>query len=690
MKRTLTDFYTRLTFPEWTVPLAFLAVLIAGFGLLIPWLGYYMDDWHYVYYAYVRGISSLWELLFYDSRPYAAWLYVLGFKLLGFRPLNWHVTSLLLRWLTTLLLWRTMQSIWPKHRPQAIMAALLFAVYPFFLLQPLAVAYSLHWTGFALFALSLLLMLRSFEKGKIWWLALTVLAMAAEATHLFTSEYFSGLELLRPILLWLIISRTEQHAGRSLAKALFRWLPYLLVLTGFSYWRVVLFQAPPDGDRNPPVVLYQFLQTPLTTAVDFLVTALKDTTAIFVTGWYTTLQPGLFDLFSTFNRYALVVVLGAFGSLAVYLSRLRVQEAASEAHATQYNWIKEALVIGMASLVLGILPFWLTDRAILTQKNQFWATRFGLASMFGAALLAATMIEALFESRSRRTAVLSLCLALAIGAHLRNANDFRYSWEKQLRFYQQLSLRAPAIAPGTAIVTESEILPYMGEYPTSFAINTNYQQPGPSGTPYWFFTLYYSFPDIDEFVNGVPLEGQKLSASFNGESRDSLVIAFEPEIQRCLWVLRPEDAELRLISPFLRTASQASALERISASVERAPLPAEIFAAEIRQDWCYYFEKADLARQYQDWDSVAALWETAKAVGHRPENGFEYLPFIEAFAHLENWDQVGVLTRQANRISQGMSPLLCETLKRLMDSTPASGDRETVKADLDEHLSCTP
>ena len=77
---------------------------------------------------------------------------------------------------------------------EAITVALLFAVYPFFMLQPFAVGSTHHWVGYIFFTLSLYLMVLAFQHKKyaIW---LTFAAVILQAAHLFTSEYFSGLEL---------------------------------------------------------------------------------------------------------------------------------------------------------------------------------------------------------------------------------------------------------------------------------------------------------------------------------------------------------------------------------------------------------------------------------------------------------------------------------------------------------------
>ncbi|MFN3491988.1 MAG: hypothetical protein ACK40V_07185, partial [Anaerolineales bacterium] len=54
-----------LVFTELSAPIAFFILCILNFGLLIPNLGFYMDDWHYVFYANLKGFESLPELLLY-------------------------------------------------------------------------------------------------------------------------------------------------------------------------------------------------------------------------------------------------------------------------------------------------------------------------------------------------------------------------------------------------------------------------------------------------------------------------------------------------------------------------------------------------------------------------------------------------------------------------------------------------
>jgi hypothetical protein len=192
-------------------------------------------------------------------------------------------------------------------------------------------------------------------------------------------------------------------------------------------------------------------------------------------------------------------------------------------------------------LVLGLFPLWLIGQDVASHKNQFAATRFGIGATLGGALVVAALVESLVAAR-RKSLVAAVLISLAVGMHLRNAQLFAYSWEKQVRFYQQFLWRAPRIQPGTAIVSDQEFLPIMGQYATAFGLMTAYQVGDVSVPPYWYFPLYNAGLDIDSFARGMPLEHGRVSMLFSGSSTASLAVNFEPELDQCLWILGPTDA----------------------------------------------------------------------------------------------------------------------------------------------------
>jgi hypothetical protein len=231
-----------------------IAITVMGaltFGLQIPTLGFFQDDWNFVFYSSARGAQGLLEFLLGDGRPGATWVYMLGFALLGYKPALWQFFSLLLRVLTAINFWLILKSLWPDRRYGNLITAILFLAYPFFTLQPLSVAYAPHFAAYFLYSLSLLLMVRAVEKPDKY-VIYTIPALLATFLHLFTVEYFVGLELLRPFVIWLLVAAGEDVSRReTLRKVLLAWLPYLLVLMFFVYWRSFILTS--MGARHDPL-----------------------------------------------------------------------------------------------------------------------------------------------------------------------------------------------------------------------------------------------------------------------------------------------------------------------------------------------------------------------------------------------------------------------------------------------------
>jgi len=63
------------------------------------------------------------------------------------------------------------------------------------------------------------------------------LGLLFSAFNLFSTEYFFGLELLRPVFLWLGLRRGWPDWQARLNRAILTYLPFFLALVGFLYWR---------------------------------------------------------------------------------------------------------------------------------------------------------------------------------------------------------------------------------------------------------------------------------------------------------------------------------------------------------------------------------------------------------------------------------------------------------------------
>jgi hypothetical protein len=700
----------KFKFTESNVPLALVVAGILAFGLQIPSLGFFQDDWHFIHYGSAGGARGMLEFLTMDGRPTAAWIYALGYPLLGFSPLPWHVLSLTLRLVTVILAWRVLQTLWPERTRANLIAAFFFLLYPFFTLQPQAVVYTEHWTSYALFAASMLLMLRAIEQPKRY-LPYTALAIIATTLHLFTVEYFVGLELLRPLAIWLLLNRVvaserspaseatpstgrgllpfdfaqdkrrEEHPPRR-NKLIFvaqLWLPYLLILFLFLYWRSAILGG--LGLRNNPMDALS-LQSIFTTAQNLG----ADIALVLVSSWFKLVDPAALELTRARNIFFLAITL--LGGLAAYFYSRSFTEDTKHATRNTQHATRNYLLAATLAFLLGLVPSY-AGNFVLHLKLEPWNGRFALAAMPGAAMLLALAFEWMFTSSQARRVMFAVLIGLLIGWHNRVAFDFKNSWDKQVKLYEQLTWRAPYIEPGTAIITDQEILSYMGDYPTSFAFNTIYDTKSFRPEPYWFFAMSENLgADAASLVEGVPLTARKYASTFVGNSRDSLIIDFEPEKNQCLWVLRPEDAAYRPLVAQLKTAAQVSNLSRIHDQPQTDYSLYRTIVPEERGTWCFHYERADLARQMGDWKQVIFFWDLAQKGGYTPGHGFEYIPFIQAYAHTGGWKQAFALTKQSNRTSESMKTILCPTWEELVASTPQSPERDSAVKDAKELLGC--
>lgn len=678
----------KVNFSSKTIPLALIVVCVVAFGVLIPYLGFYQDDWHPIYYGFSRGLSSLWELFLYDSRPFAAAIYVLGFQTIGFKPFHWHMLALALRILTVIFTWLFLRDVWPKHQRQVTWAAILFAIYPLFKLQALSLIYTIHWTGFFLYSVSIWAMVKSVRKTRYFW-AFTILSLLTSGSQLILLEYYAGIELIRPFLLWQVFSEDDEPPINRLKHTMKVWSPYLLVLLAFAIYRIFFIPGPVKGSvGNQPTVVFDFFKAPVETGLLLIQAALQDTLVILYTTWNNVINPGLFSLTQPANLKTLLVIIVVVLILFLYLTRLKFSGLTQAS--LEPPWYRSALFIGLLMTVLGPVPAWLTEQSIST-NNPLWSDRYGMAAMIGAALVIVSLLEALIGNQKYRLVVFSVLVGLSVGWHVFTNNDYRRSWIKQSAFYWQLAWRAPYIQPGTAILSDGEILPYMGEYPTSFALNSLYPRfENTRDLSYYFFSVSKHFAGkTEDLVRGIPLRQTSYSSIFSGNSRNGLVIFYEPEQYECLWVLGPGDANIRALPEITRQIAPLSNLTRIVLDSPKAqPVPTQIFGSEPEHTWCYYFEKADLARQDKDFSKVVALWNQASQNGFTPGNGVEYLPFIEGFAHMGDWETAEQMTYTAEGLTRVMAPSLCDTWERIQMDTQSSAIRQATLEHVTEALQC--
>lgn len=621
-------------------------VCLLAFGLLLPWLGLYWDDWPVTYIAHAGDYSVFWDFFRFD-RPISAWTYIATFPVLGTNPLAWQIFTLSLRFLTALALWLALRELWPQRKFTTAAAALLFVVYPTFSQQFISIAYSQHFITYALFFASTWLMLRAQREEKYWiWIGL---ALVCEAVHLATMEYFSGLEFTRPLLLFLLFRDRGLAARPAWSKSLKRWAPFLLVMLLFIFWRFSFINLP--SNPNHPSLIEDLRAEPVSTLIILIEKVLQDFIHVLLGPWNDTFNPGLVD-FSDVSLVVSIVVAIVVGGLVTLYLRRQAQTSADDNLNGKNQWGVQAVWLGLAAILVGMLPIRLAERDVLT---GLFSDRFTLPALFGASLVWVGLGRLALRSHLHRALLIGILAGLSVGQHIRTANDYRWDWDEQLQNYWQLTWRAPSIEPNTALVFEGAFSSLVSEYSAAFAINTLYNTGVANGRlPLWVLDFY---DDIPAGSDGQHFNKELRNFDFEAEREDSLYWVGAGS-GRCLWLLTSLDEHNLEVPVEMRGIAASSALERIGSTISDVP-EQSIFGTEPVHDWCYHFQKISLAVQNQDWNTARDLWRQAQQETFSPNNQFELLPVIKALGASGDWEAATELSLEAFRKQPNTQEALC-------------------------------
>ncbi|MGE5641554.1 MAG: hypothetical protein ACM3Y8_00960, partial [Byssovorax cruenta] len=156
--------WTRLRsqqFSKKTIPWVFVLIAILAYGLLTPWMGFYWDDWVFVWLLHHNGpVELARSFLPYD--PLVSPFFLITSSVIGTSAFGWQVFGLVVRILVSLAALWTFNQIWPQHARRNIWAAFLFLVYPGYAQQWVAFTHAnQEWISFGSLILSLGLTARS-------------------------------------------------------------------------------------------------------------------------------------------------------------------------------------------------------------------------------------------------------------------------------------------------------------------------------------------------------------------------------------------------------------------------------------------------------------------------------------------------------------------------------------------------
>lgn len=208
---------------------------ILTYGIMIPNLGYYYDDWYTIWSGVSRGAESLISLFSLD-RPFMGIIYSFFFRIIGENVAGWHIFALIFRISGAFAFYWILKLVWPKQRELPILAAMLFVVFPGFLAQPNAATKINHLIGFAsaLFSIGLsLLALRTRDRLRRYFLIL--LSAFLLMFYVWIYEYMIGLEVMRVTLLFFVQWQLHPEKALQIVKKLIRFYLPLAVGIGIFF-----------------------------------------------------------------------------------------------------------------------------------------------------------------------------------------------------------------------------------------------------------------------------------------------------------------------------------------------------------------------------------------------------------------------------------------------------------------------
>lgn len=633
---------------------------IAGLAYLIfvQKIGYTFDDWYLMWSAKAYGPQVFFPIFSID-RPLRAYLMFPAYLLFGENPLWYNLSAFVFRVCGTLFFLWMFRMLWPRAQAATMVMALLFVIYPGFLSQPNAIDYQSHIFALALALLSLALTAKGFVEHIAGPRRFFLLILSALVGWLYLGlmEYYIGFELIRALLIGLLAFRSQSNWPSRAKKAILDWLPLSVIPLGFVFWRVFIFV----GERTATdagAQLSLVMTSPLRAIFNWGIGLLHDIFQALVAAWFVPLLQLVGKL--TLEQTIIGMFVGLAAAILTVLAYRRLMNEASSA------WRFESLGLGMAAIIAGLIPVVLANRGV-----EFpYYSRYTLISSTGVAMVLVALILSLHQEKIRQ-GLLSLLVLVATFTHFANSVNAASETAAMRDFWWQVAWRAPMLEQNSTLIAQYSSAPMQEDYFVWGPANLIYYparlyekdiQPG----------LYAALPTQDTLQKVLARERQQYDKRRNivtyTNYRNILVIV-QPGPDSCVRILGPDlfdissrDAEIFIeMAPF-------SEIERVQEGSGQTP-PYFVFGPEPEKGWCYYYQKASLARQYDDWLLVLQLGRQAQEKNLIPADEIEWLPFLQAEAMQGNQDKlIDIGSQMKDKFARNQA---CLALKSMSELSPS-------------------
>ncbi|MBI9048901.1 MAG: hypothetical protein JEZ00_05765 [Anaerolineaceae bacterium] len=603
-------------------------------GIAIPELGYYHDDWYMLWSGAFRGTSSLISL-FSTDRPFMGIIYSGFYALIKDHIWGWHVLALLFRVSGACFFYWILNLVWPRENKSLyVLAGMLFVIFPGFLAQPNAATKVMQLMGYAVALLSIALTLKAASvdgvKKRYIFILLALLSMAY---YLLIYEYMIGLELMRvSLLFWVIWQGSKSETKASIFKVIRTYIPYIAILGLFLIWRLFIFDSS-RGPTNFGGLVRSYLNEPGYMSLRLLFQTIKDFFSASLFAWFEMAYTYIYK--ASFTQMTVAVLLAG---VVVFLAVVFLQKSHKVQEVEDEERLPIVLISMGAVITLGaIIPVVASNR-IIDLHDVYKA--YALHPSAGVIILLLGLV--LLLKPKSRTGFLVALLALSVVTQFMNTARWATYWDVQKNFWWQVTWRAPEIERNTLV---------MAYAPEDYQFQQDYEIWGPLNLIYW--DTAQEWPEIQAEILNQDTAVELYKQSFlEPHVRDiylpkyysHFLLFSQPEMNSCVHTI---DGRQPVYSANERVLIQEvgnySNLEMIDTSVEQQVPPETIFGSEPAHDWCYFYQKAELARQKGDWQQIGNLYDEMIIRAFNVKDTTEYLVFIEGLVNAGRVDDAAAL-----------------------------------------------
>jgi len=480
-------------------------------------------------------------------------------------------------------------------------------------------------------------------------------------------EYAIGMEVFRWLCAYLVISRTSKetpvqkiiHTVRMVA------IP-LLVPALFLIWRVFLF----DNERKAADISLQtgaILGSP-GTVLWWLVHFFQSVLNVSGFAWALPFNENFYFL-------RLKDILFAFSWMIVVIAisyLIHQLTHADDEPASARTWQREAISMGLLGVGAGVVPIIIANRVVTFERFSHYA----LPASLAAVTFIVGLVYMLTDPRIR-LASLSALVGLSVLTHHAVAAQARNEEALINDFWHQVAWRAPALRAGTMLVVNYAGLNYRDGSdivwgPANFIYYSQPQSQVPLIVPIAAARMEADTPK--NILEGAHLDLTYIIVNNIQYNFDNLLVISMPSENSCIHVLDAQWAELSIAdTALIALSAPRSRMENVLVDEKLHTPPAMVFGEEPPHGWCYYYQKAQLARQEADWDAISIIGGEVTRLNLHPNDQVEWMPFLQAAAMSGDVKQVKQISTRIN-VEKLYKQQACQNLRAMDGLKPEVQD----------------